>query len=76
MKVSQLLKLNPVDELRFYEYSDTMVPSFIDEYTPYKSSDEVDLNREVEYFCVTIEVPLGEYENDWVSVILKEKENA
>lgn len=76
MKVRELLKLNSVDKFRFYEYSDTMDPSFIDEYTPYKAKYNINLDREVYSFATTIVFGCGEYEDDFISVILKEEENA
>lgn len=71
MKVSMLIKLNPVDELRFYEnYQD------LSEDSPYKTSDEINHNREIKCFFISTEECCGEVEAEWISVILKEEENA
>lgn len=76
MNVRQLLSVNIYSELRFYEENDIEDAYSIDEYTPYKSSNQVDFNREVKYLCSSVECFLNEYENDWISAVLKEKDNA
>ncbi len=72
MKVCDLIGLIPFDEVRLYEEDFEE----IDEYTPYKKLSEIDLNREVYYLYSIIEGSNGEYENDWIAVILKEEQNA
>lgn len=76
MNVQQLLSLNIYDELRFYEETDIDDPYSIDEYTPYKPSIQVNFNREVKYFFMSIEGSNGEIEDCWISIILKEKNDA
>lgn len=76
MKVHELISTNLNDQLRFYEESDIIDSSFIDEYTPYKWLTKVNLNREIKYFLITIEENYGEIEDYWISVILKENKNA
>lgn len=76
MNVKQLLSVNIYSEVRFYEETDIDEAYSIDEYTPYKTSNQVDFNREVSYLCSTVETFLETYEGNWISVILKEEENA
>lgn len=78
MKVHELISKCLYDQLRFYEDNYNYYHNYceIDEYTPYKTVNEVDLNREVKYLFPIIEGSNGEYENDWISIILKEEQNA
>lgn len=76
MKVHELTSTNLNDEIRFYEESDITDSLFIDEYTPYRHLSTVNLNREVKYFFITTEELFSEIEDYWISVILKEEQNA
>lgn len=76
MKVKELLSVVIYSELRFYEEKYIDDAYSIDEHTPYKTLNEVDFNREVKHLFSSIGWFISEYENDWISVILKEEENA